>query len=77
MDSVDFAENARSGLAKRRAIARQSHVFDMMGRIHADIFFQERYMLNEFGVNIKFVHSKDAFCLMSALACKAHMLLYL
>jgi len=41
MDSVDFADNARnSGLAKRRAIARQSHVFDMMGRIHADKFFQ-------------------------------------
>ena len=39
MDSVDFADNAsNSGLAKRRAIARQSHVFDMMGRIHADIF---------------------------------------
>jgi len=62
MDSVDFADNARnSGLAKRRAIARQSHVFDMMGRIYTDIFFQERYMLNEVGVKIKLVRSKDAF----------------
>ena len=44
-----------------------------MGRIHADIFFQERYMLNEIGVKIKLVRSKDAFCLMSALACKAQI----
>jgi len=74
MDSVDFVDNARnSGLAKRRAIARQSPVFDMMGRIHADIFFQERYMLNEVGIKIKLVRSKDAFCLMSALACKAQI----
>ena len=74
MDSVYFADNARnSGLAKRRAIVRQSHVFDMMGRIHADIFFQERYMLNEVGVKMKLVRSKDAFCLMSAVACKAQI----
>ena len=28
----------------RRFIARQSRKFDMMGRLHADIFFQDRYM---------------------------------
>ena len=52
---------------------RESHVFDMMGRIHADIFFQERYMLNEVGVKIKLVRSKDSFCLMSAVACKVQI----
>ena len=36
----------------------------MIGRLHADIFFQERYMLNEVGVKITLVRSKDAFCLM-------------
>ena len=74
MDSVDLADNTRnSGLAKRHAKkalpSRHSHVFDMMGRIHADIFFQERYMMNEVGVKIKLVRSKDSFCLMSAVAC--------
>ena len=29
----------------------------MMGRIHADIFFRERYMLNDVGVKIKLVRS--------------------
>jgi len=34
----------------------------MMGGLHADIFFQDRYMLNEVNVNIliKLVRSKDA-----------------
>ena len=42
------------------------NVVDMIGRIHADIFFQERYLVNEVNVKIKLVRSKDAFCIMSA-----------
>jgi len=66
IDSVDFEdENAvNKGLAVRRHVARESCVIDMMGRLHADIFFQDRYMLNEVGVKIKLICSKDAFCLM-------------
>ena len=48
MDSIDFAAaNVNSGLGTRRTLARESRVIDMMGRIHADIFFQDRYMLND------------------------------
>jgi len=42
----------------------------MMGRLHADIFFQDRYMLNEVNVKIKLVRSKDAFCIMSEADCR-------
>ena len=71
MDSVDFAAaNANAGLATRRRLAQQSRVMDMMGRIHADIFFQDRYMLNEVGVKIKLIRSNDAFCVMGDAACK-------
>jgi len=35
----------------------------MMGRLHADIFFQERYTLNKVNVKKKLIRSKDAFCL--------------
>ena len=65
MDSVEVGDDAAArndGLMKRRFIARQSREFDMMGRLHADIFFQDRYMLNEVGVKIKLVRSKNAFC---------------
>jgi len=36
----------------------------MMGRLHADIFFQDLYMLNEAGVRIKLICSKNVFCVM-------------
>lgn len=67
MDAVDFAEAHRNAaLFKRSHFTNESHVVDMMGRIHADMFFQERYMLNEVATKIKLIRSKDAFCLMSA-----------
>jgi len=66
MDSLDFVNSdaINNGLTTRRRLTRQSQVIDMMGRIHTNIFFQERYMLNEVGVKIKLIRSKDAFCLM-------------
>ena len=61
MDSVDFANATRNkGLARRRQLASESRVFDMMGRLHADIFFQDRYMINEIGVKIKLIRSKES-----------------
>jgi len=39
MDSVDLADNAANdGLLKRRALGMESRTFDMVGRLHADIF---------------------------------------
>ena len=66
-DSVGANAALRNdGLMKRRAIGSESREFDMMGRLHADIFFQDRYMLNEVGVKIKLVGSKNAFFVMEA-----------
>jgi len=64
MDSIDFDCASNSGLVKRRSVAAQSREFDMMGRLHGDIFFQDRYMLNEVGIKIKLIRSKNAFCVM-------------
>jgi len=38
----------------------------MMGRIHGDIFFQEKYLLNKVGMKTKLIRSNDNFCLMGA-----------
>ena len=38
----------------------------MVGRIHSDIFFQQRYMLNEVNTKIRLTRSKDTFSLMCA-----------
>jgi hypothetical protein len=59
------AVDKNSGLAKRQTFAALSSEIDMIGRIHSDIFFQKRYMLNEVNVRIKLIRSNDAFCLMS------------
>jgi len=64
MDSTTFDHNVNEGLAARRRLSARSAVMDMIGRLHADIFFQERYMLNEVNVKMKLIRSKDAFCLM-------------
>jgi len=71
MDSVDLADNAANdGLVKRRALRWESRTFDMMGRLHADIFYLDRYMINEVGVKIKLTRSRDDFCLMGAMVGK-------
>jgi len=62
-----------SGLQKRREFVARSREFDMVVRIHGDIFFQERYMLNEMGMIIKLVRSKDTFCLMGAVRSKINV----
>jgi len=68
MDAFRIREDAgqlpNTGHFARRAHAKLSNEFDMIGRIHADIFFQERYVLNEVGIKVRLVRSKDAFCLM-------------
>ena len=54
-----------SGLAKRQTFGAESREIDMIGRIHSDIFFQDRYMLNEVNARIKLIRNNDAFCLMA------------
>jgi len=72
MDVVDFGEAARNrGLWNRSRFTRGSRVVDMIGRIHADIFFQNRYLLNEVNVKIKLVRSRNSFCVINANAFQA------
>ena len=71
---MDLADNAANdGLVKRRTLGSESRTFDMMGRLHADIFFQDRYMINEVGVKIKSTRSRDDFCLMGAMVGKVQI----
>ena len=53
------------GLQKRAALMDRGATVDMIGRIHSDIFFQDRYMMNEVNVKVRLVINKDSFCLMS------------
>ena len=52
-------------LVKRASFTKSSKVVDMMGRIHSDIFFQEKLLMNGISVRILLVRSKDSFSLVS------------
>ena len=59
MDATTIIPNERNeGLFQRRALEEGSREFNMIGSLHADLFFQDRFMLNEIGVKIKLVRSK-------------------
>ena len=57
--------DVNTGLKKRAEFTNENRTVDMIGRIHSDIFFQQRYMLNEVNTKIRLSRSKDTFCLMS------------
>ena len=38
-------------------------MLDMAGKLHVDMMFQERYILNEVPMKLRLTRSKDAFCL--------------
>ena len=59
------AVNANAGLAKRRTRSQRSKILDMVGRIHGDIFTQEKFLLNGVDVRLRFVRSKNAFALLA------------
>ena len=57
--------NANHGLEVRRDLTAGSREVDMIGRLHADIMHQERYMLNGVDVKITLNPSKNEFNLMA------------
>lgn len=63
LDSLDSDENA--GFKQRKTLAAGGQDIDMIGRLHCDIFHQERYLLNGVDVKIRLIPSKNAFNLMS------------
>ena len=54
-------DDANDGFVKRAAFTARSKTVDMIGRLHADIFFQERYMLNEVNTKLKLHRARDNF----------------
>ena len=57
---------ANEGFVARRANIVRSRVVDMMGRLHVDLFLQDKFLINGVDVNIRLVRSKSAFALMTS-----------
>ena len=62
---MDATTEDNEGLAARKAFTTRSRNVDMMGKLHSDLFFQDRYMLNGVDMKIRLVRSKNAFALMA------------
>ena len=60
------ADGGNTGLVERRRHISESRVVEMMGRLHVDLFLQDRFLLNGVSVKIRLVRSKDAFSLMAS-----------
>ena len=58
---MDEKETDNAGFVKRRANIKKT--IEMYGRIHADVFFQNRYLLNNVNLQIKMVRNRANFCL--------------
>lgn len=60
------AEAARNvGMKARYAHFNNGGIVDMVGKIHSDIFFQDKYLPNGVDVRVRLIRNKDSFCLMS------------
>jgi len=49
------------GMLVHRRHVIQSCTFNMVGHIHAAIFFQDHYLLNNVGLKFRLIRSKDRF----------------
>src|SRR6267154_215520 len=67
-DSNPLAANANDGLKKRHSFFNNGGVVDMVGCIHSDLFFQEKFLPSDIGLRLRLVRSKNSFCLISDVA---------
>ena len=58
-------DGGNTGLIERQGHIAESRIVEMMGRLHVDLFLQDRFLLNGVSVKIRLVRSKDAFSLMA------------
>ena len=50
----------------------ESRVVQMMGRLHVDLFLQDRFLLNEVSIKIRLMRSKDTLSLVACGASPDH-----
>ena len=71
-DPTKTGNNVNQGLKKRATFTSESGIVDLIGRLHGDIFNQEKFMLDAVKVRIKLLRSRNQFCVMSGEVSPAH-----
>ena len=67
MDAAEIADGpaANEEFVTRRENILRSRLVDMIGRLHVDLFLQDKFLINGVDVKIRLVRSKPAFALMA------------
>ncbi len=65
---MDTLGNANTGFRYRKGLIEESKTVQLMGKIHSDMFNQERLLLNHVDLKVVFTRNSDSFCTMSAAA---------
>ena len=60
----DSLENCNNGYLKRKGLIATSAEVDMLGKLHLDMCFQQRFLLKGVELKLRLIRSKDTFCLM-------------
>lgn len=63
-ESTDL-DGDNEGFKNRARLTAQSKKVELMGRLHTDLFFQDRLLIPGLDLKIKLTRNRDAFCLMS------------
>lgn len=56
-------DDDNKNIQKRQKTVNNSKTLDLIGKLHDDIFSQDKYLLNGVDVRLRFIRSKDAFVL--------------
>ena len=62
---TDGDDNVNNGFVKRAEHINRSRTVDMIGRLHCDLFHQEKLLLNQIGMHVKLARSDNKFVLMN------------
>ena len=65
LNPVANAADVNAGLKERYAHSKESKMVSMEGKIHSDLFAQDRYILGAVPIKLKLVRSSAAFSLVS------------
>lgn len=75
MDDLLETNPGNPALARRARYISGGKALDLVGHLHCDVFNQDKFLINGVEVRLRFVRSKDSFCLMeSSGTSKIHIL---
>jgi len=69
-DAFDTNGDESDGFTKRKAAAAENRQIDLFGKLHLDMCFQNRYLLNGVKIKLRLIRSKKEFCFQGEGDCK-------